>query len=50
MNKRIYLFLAIIIFSVSNITFSKSDNDWSLIWSDEFNGESLDNTKWDYWG
>ena len=21
-------------------------NDWNLIWSDEFNGETLDETKW----
>jgi len=25
-----------------------SDSDWTLIWSDEFNGKNLDRTKWDY--
>ena len=25
-----------------------SDKDWTLVWSDEFNGENLDMTKWSY--
>ena len=24
------------------------DGDWELVWSDEFDGEELDMTKWDY--
>ena len=31
--------------------FKKDDKDsWQLVWSDEFNGDSLDLSKWSYWG
>ena len=31
--------------------FKKEDKDsWQLVWSDEFNGDSLDLSKWSYWG
>lgn len=26
----------------------RSDEGWTLVWNDEFDGESLDRTKWDY--
>ena len=26
----------------------QSDEGWTLVWNDEFGGESLDRTKWDY--
>ena len=27
---------------------AESANDWALVWSDEFGGESLDRTKWEF--
>jgi beta-glucanase (GH16 family) len=46
-------FLVALLFSSANAA-PPSVGDWELIWSDEFNGASLDTSKWDYgrkpWG
>lgn len=33
---------------VENSTVYLGENDWDLVWSDEFNGNQLDTTKWSY--
>ena len=40
--KYLYTIISVCIF-LSNPLYSQS---WNLIWSDEFNGNSLDSTKW----
>ncbi|MCQ2576627.1 MAG: family 16 glycosylhydrolase [Treponema sp.] len=51
---RVKLFFTEILLSAMFLTLSgcastpKNPDGWSLVWSDEFNGKSLDRTKWDF--
>jgi len=42
------LSLASIALSVSATAFAQTLPGWELVWSDEFNGESLDRSKWEF--
>lgn len=44
MNKMVYLLAALILMSNQNPGYS--DDDWKLVWSDEFNSTKLDYSKW----
>ena len=46
--KQIFI-LTIIMLSFTILTFSKDDRTWELVWSDEFDTQILDTTKWSYW-
>ena len=46
--KQIFI-LTIIMLSFTSLTFSKDDRTWELVWSDEFDTQILDTTKWSYW-
>ena len=46
--KQIFI-LTIIMLSFTILTFSKDDRTWELVWSDEFDTQTLDTTKWSYW-
>ena len=46
--KQIFI-LTIIMLSFTSLTFSKDDRAWELVWSDEFDTQILDTTKWSYW-
>ena len=46
--KQIFI-LTIIMLSFTSLTFSKDDRTWELVWSDEFDTQTLDTTKWSYW-
>ena len=46
--KQIFI-LAIIMLSFTSLTFSKDDRTWELVWSDEFDSQTLDAIKWSYW-
>ena len=35
--------------TISSMSYSETDNSWELTWSDEFDSQSLDTTKWSYW-
>ena len=57
MLRRLFLFSFLVffpLFSVSAQDASSVDGKWNLVWADEFDGDSLDLTKWSYeddcWG
>ncbi|HEU6448030.1 MAG TPA: family 16 glycosylhydrolase [Verrucomicrobiae bacterium] len=48
MNSRPIIALVAIMFAAMG-AFASPPNGYYLVWSDEFNGSSLDTSKWDYW-
>ena len=46
--KQIFI-LTIIMLNFTSLIFSKDDETWELVWSDEFDTQTLDTTKWSYW-
>ena len=46
--KQIFI-LTIIMLNFTSLIFSKDDETWELVWSDEFDSQTLDAIKWSYW-
>lgn len=47
--RKLIIFASMLILSVGNLMAENSKQEkWNLVWSEEFNGNKLDRTKWDY--
>ena len=46
--KRILIFTTVFMIAFASIMAENKNEKWKLVWSDEFNGTSLDKTKWGY--
>lgn len=47
--KKIFAAIATLILTIPVITETANSQDYDLVWSDEFNGDSLDSETWNFW-